>query len=236
MTHVLFWDIDGTLLSTDRAGVFALEEAAREVCGGEVDLQQMRTGGLTDAQIAARVIEEACGQEPTPDRVVALLRAYELHLPERLGWRQGRVLPGVEAILDDVAGRPDVLSLLLTGNTRAGATAKLIHYGLDSRLFDGAFCADADDRETIARRAWTLAAQQADGDLDADRAFVIGDTPHDVRCAQAIGVRAVAVASGPFDRDELASSDPWMVLDALPDPDRFATLLDLPAPEPARSR
>ncbi len=237
MTHVLFWDIDGTLLSTARAGVFALEAAAEEVCGRPIDLQQMQTGGLTDAQIAARVIEQACGAQADPEKVVALLRAYERHLPERLGWRQGQVLPGVEAVLDDVARRPGVVSLLLTGNTRAGAAAKLAHYGLDSRLFDGGFCADGDDRETIARRAWELAREKVDGELDAGRAFVIGDTPHDVRCARAIGVRAVAVASGPFSRSELEDSGAWLVLDALPEPKRFASLLDLPdRSQPAGAR
>ena len=229
MTHVLFWDIDGTLLSTGRAGIFALEQAARDVCGREVGLQDMRTGGLTDSQIARRVLEEECGMEATPERLGEFLRAYERHLPERLGWRRGHVLPGVERVLDDVAQRPGVVSLLLTGNTRAGAAAKLAHYGLDQRLFDGGFCADTDDREAIARRAWELAAEQADGELDAERAFVIGDTPHDVRCAQAIGVRAVAVASGSFPREELERSGAWLVLDELPEPERFAELLGLPA-------
>lgn len=227
MTHVLFWDIDGTLLTTDRAGIFALEQAAQDVCGVKVDLQQMRTGGLTDAQIAALVVGE-CGQEATPERAGELLRAYERHLPERLGWRRGRVLDGVEAVLDDVAERPAVISLLLTGNTEAGAAAKLTHYGLRARLFDGGFCADGDDRETIARRAWEMARERADGGLSADRAFVIGDTPHDVHCARAIGVRAVAVASGPFPREELEASGAWLVLDALPAPARFAELLGLP--------
>lgn len=230
MTHVLFWDIDGTLLTTDRAGIFALEQAAHEICGQEVSLQDIRTGGLTDSQIAARVIEEKCGLEPTPERVGEFLRAYESHLPERLGWRKGRVLAGVEAVLDDVARRPGVVSLLLTGNTRAGAAAKLAHYGLDQRLFDGGFCAETDDREAIARRAWQLAVEQTGEELDHRHAFVIGDTPHDVRCARAIGVRAVAVASGPFTRPELEESGAWLVLDELPEPERFAELLDLPAP------
>jgi phosphoglycolate phosphatase-like HAD superfamily hydrolase len=227
MTHVLFWDIDGTLLSTARAGLFAMEQAVQDVVGRPTDLQGMRTGGLTDAQIAARVLEEA-GAEPTPARVGEFLRAYERHLPDRLGWRQGQVLPGVREILEDVAGRPGVTSLLLTGNTRAGAAAKLAHYGLDGHLFDGAFCADTDDRETIARRAWELAAERADGGLDPERAHVIGDTPHDVTCARAIGVRAVAVASGPFARADLEAAGAWLVLDELPAPDRFAELLALP--------
>jgi phosphoglycolate phosphatase-like HAD superfamily hydrolase len=227
MTHVLFWDIDGTLLTTGRAGIFAWEQAVRDVSGSAKDLQDFRTGGLTDAQIAAQLIRE-WGGEPTPEKVATMLRAYESHLPDRLTWRKGQVLPGVREILEDVAERPGVVSLLLTGNTPVGGRAKLAHYRLDGHLFDGALCADTDDRETIARRAWELAQAQADGELSAEQTYVIGDTPHDVACARAIGARAVAVASGPFDRAELERSRPWLLLDDLPAPDRFAQLLGLP--------
>jgi phosphoglycolate phosphatase len=224
--HVLFWDIDGTLLTTRRAGVFALEEAAREVCGGAPDFTELETSGLTDHEIAVIVVRE-CGGGDSPETASELLRAYERHLPERLRWRQGGPLPGVVEILDHLRGREDVVSLLLTGNTPAGARAKLEHYGLDGYFAGGAFCVDGDDRPTIARRALTVAAEHAGAQIAPDSAFVIGDTPHDITCGQAIGARTVAVASGSYDLDELASHNPWLVLEALPDPARFVELLRL---------
>ena len=36
---------------------------------------------------------------------------------------------------------------------------------------------------------------------------MIGDTPRDIACARADGVRCVAVATGPFGADELAGAD-----------------------------
>ena len=51
MTTVLFWDIDLTLLSTARAGIYAVEDAVREVLGIDADLQQLFTSGLTDFQV-----------------------------------------------------------------------------------------------------------------------------------------------------------------------------------------
>lgn len=59
------------------------------------------------------------------------------------------------------------------------------------------------------------------------RVFVIGDTPHDVRCGQAIGALTVAVASGSYGVEELAATDPWLVLEQLPEPERFVELLGL---------
>jgi NAD(P)-dependent dehydrogenase (short-subunit alcohol dehydrogenase family) len=107
---------------------------------------------------------------------------------------------------------------------------------LEDHLFDGGFCADTDDREAIARRAWELAAEREGGELDPELTYVIGDTPHDVACARAIGARSVAVASGPFGREDLEAAEPWLLLDDLPDPDRFADLLGLPERQPRRAR
>jgi phosphoglycolate phosphatase len=224
MSTVLFWDIDGTLLTTARAGVFALEEAAREVCGAEADLSKLHTAGLTDSEVAALVIEH-CGGIPHPGTVTAVLRAYERHLPERLHWRRGRVLPGVEDVLRDLSARADVSCMLLTGNTEAGARAKLAHYGLAGYFEGGAFCGDADDRVTIARAA----RQRANGSGQPADLFVIGDTPHDVSCGQAIGARTVAVASGGYPIGELEACRPWLALERLPEPARFAQLLGLSA-------
>jgi phosphoglycolate phosphatase len=54
---ILFWDIDGTLLTTGKAGVPAWEAAVRETTGKEFQLSSIRVPGLTDYQIAARTFE-----------------------------------------------------------------------------------------------------------------------------------------------------------------------------------
>lgn len=224
--RVLFWDIDGTLLTTKRAGVFALEEAAREVCGTSPDFARLKTAGLTDHEVAMLAIRE-CGGTDTAETASAFLRAYERHLPDRLGLRRGGPLPGVVEILDELDERPDVISLLLTGNTPAGARAKLEHYGLARYFAGGAFCVDGDDRPSIARRALTVAAERTGNPVDPQSIYVIGDTPHDIRCGNAIEARTVAVASGSYGVDELEAEDPWLVLERLPSPERFAELLGL---------
>jgi phosphoglycolate phosphatase len=56
--------------------------------------------------------------------------------------------------------------------------------------------------------------------------FVVGDTPHDVECARAIGARTIAVATGGYTLDELRAYDPWRAFDELPPPEEFVTLID----------
>jgi phosphoglycolate phosphatase-like HAD superfamily hydrolase len=156
--------------------------------------------------------------EPEPELTDRFLRAYERRLPGSLPRRNGRVLPGVREILEDLRDHPDIRSYLLTGNTPAGARAKLVHYRLLEFFTDGAYCIGPGPRTAIARQAATLAG-------DADRLYVIGDTPFDIEAGKAIGARTIAVATGSYDTDELEEHGPWTVLEALPLPAEFRRLI-----------
>jgi phosphoglycolate phosphatase len=221
---VLFWDIDGTLITTGKAGVPAWEQAVRETTGREFDLASIRIAGLTDFQIAVRTFERL-GIDAEP-RLRDLVRRYEQLLAETLPRRTGRVMPHVREILEHVRGSATVRSYLLTGNTRGGAVAKLAHYGLLEYFPDGAFAEDTGDRPSIAARALELARRA--GPVDEEQVFVIGDTPHDVEAARAIGARAIAVATGGYSIEELETCRPWRVFAELPEPGTFAQLVQGP--------
>ncbi len=220
---VLFWDIDGTLLTTGKGGVPAWEQAVREVIGREFELAKFRISGLTDYQIAVRTFE-LLGEPADAEKIRRMVQRYEDLLPTYLPTRTGRVFPNVREILDDLRPRTDVRSYLLTGNTRGGARAKLTYYGLWDYFPDGAFAEDTGSRSSIARRGLELARRA--GPVAAERIFVIGDTEHDVTCAAAIGARTIAVLTGGYSRDELATHHPWRILDELPPPAEFARMID----------
>ena len=226
---VLFWDIDGTLLTTGKAGVPAWEAAVREVTGRDFQLSSIRVPGLTDYQIAVRTFE-LLGLDGDEAALRRMVRLYEEGLPEALPKKHGRVLPNVREILDLLSSRHDVRSYLLTGNTRGGARAKLTHYDLLKYFPDGAFAEDAQARATIAARALELARRT--GPIREDAIFVIGDTPHDIECANAIGARTIAVATGGYTADELAAHAPWQIFDELPAPEIFMDLVGIPDPRP----
>ena len=227
---VLFWDIDGTLLTTGKAGVPAWDAAVRDVIGRDFELSSLRIAGLTDYQIAIRTFE-MLGVEPDEDSVRAMVRRYEELLPASLPLRRGSVLPNVREILEHLEPRTDVRSYLLTGNTRGGAQAKLTHYRLAHFFPDGAFAEDAGERATIAARALELARRA--GPVADDAVFVIGDTPHDIHCANAIGARTIAVATGGYTVAELNEHRPWRVFAELPPVDQFVRLLEPGRSEPA---
>jgi phosphoglycolate phosphatase-like HAD superfamily hydrolase len=221
---ILFWDIDGTLLTTGKAGVPAWESAVRETIGQDFQLSSIRVPGLTDFQIAARTFEMlgVAGSGGVLERMVT---RYEDLLPSTLPLKQGRVLSNVREILEALKPRSEVRSYLLTGNTRRGARAKLTHYDLFKYFPDGAFAEDQGARSTIAKRALELARRL--GPVNHHQVFVIGDTPHDIECAGAIDARTIAVATGGYSIAELGAHHPWRVFEQLPPPSEFLELIEV---------
>ena len=234
---IVFWDIDGTLLTTGRAGIIAWEDACREVTGHALDFQTLKTDGLTDHQVALRVFEQT-GQPPDDASLARMVARYESRLPDRLHARKGRVLDSVREILEYLrAHRPDVHSMLLTGNTAAGAKAKLTHYGLQEFFEGGSFSQDQGPRAAIAARALAAVRRKfPDATIEPGQVFVVGDTPHDIDCARAIGARTIAVASGVYTAPELQSHGAWRAFDTLPPPAEFEALIDVDRPVQSSER
>jgi phosphoglycolate phosphatase len=222
MRIVVFWDLDGTILTTNRGGVAALEDAAEQVLGQRPDLSQMRTAGMTDAEIARSIVSVAWGR--TDDEAErAFLGRYADALPARLEERRGHVMPNVPEILA-ACDRDDAVTLgLLTGNIAGGARAKLASYGLDADVFPfGGFAEDGHSRVEIGR----VALARAGGREAWDRAFLIGDTPSDVDAGKHLDLSVIAVATGVHTLDELAALDPWRAVPHLPEAEAFLALLE----------
>ncbi len=219
---ILFWDIDGTLLRTARAGLYAFEQATEELYAAKPDFTTVTTAGMTDCHIAAQIIAVATGREPRENEAAALVQRYVELLPAHLAAREGFVIPPVLDILNQLAADPGYVSLLLTGNTAAGARAKLTYYNI-AHFFDFAASAFGDDcknRAEIAARALASARQWYPA-VRPENMFVIGDTPNDVSCGKTIGARTVAVATGTYSAAELAVHAPWWVVERLPAPAEF---------------
>lgn len=225
MTTVLFWDIDGTLIDSGGAGRLALTDAASEMVGESVDLSPMKMAGLTELAIAINILE-TIGLMPSEKNIELLLSLYQKNIASCLHKTQGYIMAGVQEILDTLQNCEQVLSILLTGNCEPGAWAKLSYYALDHYFSLGAFGEKHCDRNELARFALTLAQAQVKN-LNLDRCYVIGDTPYDIRCGQAIGVKTIAIANEHYGVDELARHNSSLVWETFPTSRSFMEQLGL---------
>ena len=90
----------------------------------------------------------------------------------------------------------------------AGAEVKLRHFGLWDHFPFGGFADGIEDRDDVARQALAEAVRHVGRAIDPADVWVIGDTPLDVKCARAIGAKAVVVQTGWHRRDELVACCP----------------------------
>ncbi len=204
---LFLFDIDGTLLSTARAGEHALRLGFKERFGVEDDLSSISFAGSTDSAIARQMFA-AHGIPDTPENIADLLDGYVHHLARELPRREGRVLPGIVALLEALHAREDCVLGLLTGNIEKGAQLKLSHYGVWDFFEFGAYADDHTDRNKLGPVAHARAVEKHGTSFDAKDVFVIGDTPKDIDCARAAGFVAVAIATGKYSRGELAAHRP----------------------------
>ncbi len=211
MSLVVLFDIDGTLIDAGGAGGTAMRNAFRAAFG--VDRPQpVPYSGRTDRQIGAAMFA-AHGFADTAANWSTLKAAYLEELGVQLPRHRGRLLAGAAQLVDRLRRRPDTTIGLLTGNLRRAATLKLAHYRLAEPFAFGGFGDEHHSRDDVAREAFDAARSVIGG--EPDRCVVVGDTPHDVSCARAIGAEVIAVCTGIHPREELAACRPDLLVDDL---------------------
>lgn len=214
--RLLLFDIDGTILSTNGVGRMMLGRCFKSVLGRRVSFDGVPFAGRTDPIIARDVAAVNRVADDEIDAVVTeVLAAYaDLWNSE---WHRIviDVLPGVTDLIGRLAGEGSHTLGLLTGNVRPVAYHKLRGAGLDHHFSDGAFGSDHADRNRLPEIALQRFATSSGDRFAARDVWIIGDTPHDVRCAREIGAVAVAVATGHFKRGALERAGADIVLDDL---------------------
>ncbi|HZE04302.1 MAG TPA: haloacid dehalogenase-like hydrolase [Solirubrobacteraceae bacterium] len=210
---LLLFDIDGTLVwraSAEHAD--ALRVAIREVHG--VDTHGVRArispAGRTDGEIARLMlldlgVSAAAIDEHADEVAERCVQAYADLCPADLSHT---LVPGITDVLRWLDGRDDVRLSLVTGNFEGIARLKLKRAGIGHHFppGQGAFGSDSEERAALPH----IARKRAGHDGIAhprERTIVIGDTPRDIACARADGVRCFAVATGAAAAQELTGAD-----------------------------
>lgn len=221
MHRLILFDIDGTILTTSGAARRAFHRALVTVYGTAGPIADHPFDGKTDPQIARELLRRAGLTDAAIDRGLdALWRHYLRGLAAELG-RPGHettLLPGITAVLDALDALADRhLVGLLTGNVEPGARLKLASVGLDGRFRCGAYGSDHERRDALPAIAVERARALTRHEYRGTDVVIIGDTPSDVTCGSALGVRAIGVATGRHDAAELSAAGADAVLPDLAD-------------------
>ncbi|HOW65367.1 MAG TPA: HAD hydrolase-like protein [Candidatus Paceibacterota bacterium] len=212
MIKAIFFDIDGTLVHTGRAGVKAFDRAFATEFNIPNGTENLVFAGRTDPSIVRDFFKKH-GIDPSPAHFKRFFESYVFWLDHLLPKSQGGICPGVWNFIHDSQSlqTPPLLGLL-TGNIRLGAEIKLRHFFLWESFAVGAFGDDHENRNELAGIALDRARKVLGGALRPDEVLIVGDTPLDIECARSIQAQSLAVATGASKLEQLQVLKPtWAV-------------------------
>ncbi len=227
-THLILFDIDGTLLSAKQeAWKLAADESVEKCWMGEVEMMRdvihditgiivdpyrYKASGKTDAQVVFELFEGICmAEEEIYDWMPKLLEEYLKRLGKVInGPKSVELMPGVRELLEELSSRQDVVLSLLTGNCQGAARLKLATHGLEKYfVFEaGAYGDRAKHRDELPAEAVKAAKKHKGHQFVGTQVVLVGDTPSDVRCVKTIQARVLAVATGSYSLEQLQAEGP----------------------------
>lgn len=214
--RLILFDIDGTLLKGRRRLRRWFGESLETVYGQVGDIDGHSFSGKTDPQIVTELMLGAGVPEAEILGLLPDLQAvYLRRLSEELVEDDMELLPDVVSVLSKLEEASDITLGLLTGNWEGGARSKLACFDLNRYFPFGAFGDDQADRTNLPPVALERAARVVGGDFTPRETLIVGDSPLDVSCARAHGIRAAAVATGYTPLEQLRKTGADWVLTEL---------------------
>jgi HAD superfamily hydrolase (TIGR01509 family) len=199
----LVFDLDGTLIDTVYAHVFAwqraLAEAGLPIDGWRIHRRIGMSGGLF-----ARAVAREVGRELSPDEAEELQRRHgeifrEL-LPER------RPLPGAKELLEELRRRGVIHGIATSGRRpEIDKSLEALGVGDETVVIDRANVARAKPAPDLF-----LACQEALG-VEPHDCYVVGDAVWDLLAARRARMLSVGLLSGGYGMDELLAAGAYRV-------------------------
>jgi HAD superfamily hydrolase (TIGR01509 family) len=205
VARALIFDLDGTLVDTVYAHVFAWQRALAEegmpIDGWRIHRRIGMSGGLFTRAVAREV-----GRELSPEETQAIQnrhgRIFRELLPER------RPLPGAAALLADLRGR-GVVHGIATSGRRPEIDLSLDALGIP----EGTVVVDRGD---VARAKpepdLFLHCAGALG-VEPEDCYVVGDAVWDLLAARRARMLSIGLLSGGYGTDELMAAGAFRVYD-----------------------
>jgi phosphoglycolate phosphatase-like HAD superfamily hydrolase len=196
-----------------------MKMALEEVIGSAGQIESYPFAGKTDRGIIFDLLTEIGLSDRQINQYLPDVYSRMAKLGKTLFYQDG-LFPcaGILELISQLSQRTDTMLGLQTGNIQPTAHIKLDTAGLvaSSFLF-GAYGSDSAKREELIPFALERATEVSGRKPQLADVIVIGDTPSDIECAKANGVKSIAVATGTYSSTTLAQYDPDILLDDLSD-------------------
>jgi HAD superfamily hydrolase (TIGR01509 family) len=205
MARALIFDLDGTLVDTVYAHVFAWQRALAEegmpVDGWRIHRRVGMSGGLF-----ARAVAREVGRELSADEVDDLQRRHGAIFQELLPERHP--LPGARELLAALRERGIVHGIATSGRRpEIDLSLEALGVGPETVVIER-----GDVRRAKPEPDLFLACQAALG-VEPEACYVVGDAVWDLLAARRAGMLSVGLLSGGYGTDELLAAGAFRVYD-----------------------
>jgi HAD superfamily hydrolase (TIGR01509 family) len=201
--QALIFDLDGTLIDTVYAHVFAWQRAFAEV-GLAIDGWRIHRRIGMSGGLAARAAARELGREIAPAEEAALLQRhgelFRQFLPER------RPLPGAVELLANLRVRKIPYGIATSGN-RPEINLSLEALGIGPETV----VIERHDVKRAKPEPDLFLACQAKLGVPVDACYVVGDAVWDLLAARRAGMLSVGLLSGGYGEDELVAAGAYRV-------------------------
>ncbi len=190
-------DLDGTLVQSYELDGACFVAAFDDALGiADVDTDWARYDHATDPGIAAQIIRERQGREPSAGELDRLQSAFQARLAEAAGRADAfAAVPGAAGLLAALRARAGWALALATGAWREAALLKIGRSGLDVHGLPAAYGEDGPSRQGIVSAAIARARAQAGGD-EFGHIVCVGDGVWDVQTATSLGLPCIGIGTG----------------------------------------
>jgi len=223
MNKLILFDIDGTLVSMGGAGTKAMNLAFNKIFNIANAFKDIQMAGKTDIQIMKEGLK-LHGLPYMDGNVEKMINGYLKFLGETVNNPRKYLQPGIKDSLD-FFNKMNMPLGLLTGNLENGAKIKLGALNLNDYFLEGAFGSDNEDRDNLLPIAINKFAKRGLR-FTPKNCVVVGDTPRDVQCAKIHGAGCIAVATGPYSKEDLLKTDADVVVSSLEETEKYMSFIE----------
>lgn len=204
---LVLFDVDGTILKTDKSARGALSEAIKSFTGKVINLAVEDCAGKTDFLIVSNALKKL-GFKPDNGNVEQILNEYISLLDKSYNHENSMLYPGIMVLLESLDKDKSVLLGLLTGNIKRGVEIKLQSFDILGMFKLGAYGDDGFYREELPVAALKKAECLTGISFSGKNVVVIGDTASDVDCGKVIKAKTIAVCRKKEFLDKIRVSNP----------------------------
>ena len=208
---LVIFDIDGTLLDCKGLGRKSLSLTLEHIYGIKDAFEKVDFRGKVDSTLIPEVMDE---HGITNFNYEEFYYRYSENILKAC--EEGfevKVLPNVIKVLEELGNSDKIYYGLATGNSKAGALAKLQCAELLEYFEMGAFGDEETSRQRILRLAYENAVEVIGTKIEKTDVFYVGDTLDDIAAARENGFKVVSVPTGFETLENLKAAGPDYIID-----------------------